>query len=89
VAVLSVVVVTVGSAVPGGQPRDAGEPILTENITDERAIGSFIGVTPEETVAQIRKLKAIAARRGYPVIPGHDPVAWPALTAHLAARFPR
>lgn len=60
---------------------------LTENIEEERAIGSFIGVTPQETVAQIRTLKAIAARRGYPVIPGHDPLAWPALTAELAARF--
>ncbi|GAA4725143.1 N-acyl homoserine lactonase family protein [Phytohabitans rumicis] len=61
---------------------------LTENIAEERAIGSYIGVTPEETVAQIRRLKQIAARRGYPVIPGHDPVAWPTLTRDLATRFP-
>jgi glyoxylase-like metal-dependent hydrolase (beta-lactamase superfamily II) len=40
------------------------------------------------TVAQIRKLKRIAAERGYPLIPGHDPVAWPALTRELAARWP-
>ena len=31
----------------------------------------------------IRKLKQIAAERGYPLIPGHDPVAWPALTKEL------
>jgi N-acyl homoserine lactone hydrolase len=34
-------------------------------------------------VAAIRKLKQIAAARGYPVIPGHDPAAWPALTTEL------
>ena len=43
---------------------------------------------PEETVVQIRKLKRIAAERGYPLIPGHDPVTWPALTRELAARWP-
>ncbi|MFI5838180.1 N-acyl homoserine lactonase family protein [Catenuloplanes sp. NPDC051500] len=60
---------------------------LTENIASERAIGSFTGVTAEETIAPIRRLKEIGARRGYPVIPGHDPIAWPALTAELADRF--
>ncbi|GLY03165.1 N-acyl homoserine lactonase family protein [Actinoplanes sp. NBRC 101535] len=58
---------------------------LTENITEERAIGSFRGATPEQTVEQIRRLKDIGARRGYPVIPGHDPVAWPTLAAELSA----
>jgi N-acyl homoserine lactone hydrolase len=61
---------------------------LTRNIEDEVAVGGFIGVPPEETVVQIRKLKRIAAERGYPLIPGHDPVAWPALTRELAARWP-
>ena len=60
---------------------------LTRNIEDEVAVGGFIGVPPEETVAQIRKLKRIAAARGYRVVPGHDPVAWPALTAEMAARW--
>ncbi|GAB7047112.1 N-acyl homoserine lactonase family protein [Catenuloplanes indicus] len=60
---------------------------LTENIAHERAIGSFRGVTAEQTVAPIRRLKGIGARYGYPVVPGHDPIAWPALTAELAARF--
>jgi glyoxylase-like metal-dependent hydrolase (beta-lactamase superfamily II) len=45
-------------------------------------------VPPEFTVEQIRKLKRIAAGKGYPLIPGHDPVVWPALTGELAARFP-
>ncbi|KUL30769.1 hypothetical protein [Actinoplanes awajinensis] len=60
---------------------------LTENITGERAIGSFRGVTPEQTITQIRRLKDIGASRGYPVVPGHDPLAWPALTAEPADRF--
>jgi N-acyl homoserine lactone hydrolase len=61
---------------------------LTENIEQEIAVGGFINVEPEVTVAQIRKLKRIAAERGYRLIPGHDPVAWPALTAELAGRWP-
>jgi N-acyl homoserine lactone hydrolase len=60
---------------------------LTENIEDERAIGSYIGVAPEETLEPIRRLKALAAQRGFRLVPGHDPVVWPALTAELAERF--
>jgi N-acyl homoserine lactone hydrolase len=81
-------VVELDSSVGGGGfvfAFDAAD--LTENIDDERAIGSFIGVRAEETIAPIRRLKEIAARRGYRLVPGHDPVAWPALTEELA-RFP-
>ena len=39
-------------------------------------------------MAQIRKLKRIAAERGYRLVPGHDPDAWPALTAELARPGP-
>lgn len=60
---------------------------LTENIERELAIGSFIGVRPQDTVEPILRLKEIARNRGYPVVPGHDPVAWPALTEELARRF--
>jgi len=60
---------------------------LTENIEQERAIGSFIGVSAEDTIEPIRRLKQIAARRGFTVIPGHDPIAWPALTRQLSTRF--
>jgi glyoxylase-like metal-dependent hydrolase (beta-lactamase superfamily II) len=59
---------------------------LTENIEQELAVGGLIGVDPEETVEQIRKLKRIASERGYRLVPGHDPIAWPALTAELASR---
>lgn len=58
---------------------------LTENIEREVAVGGRIGAPPEVSVAQIRKLKRIAAERGYRLVPGHDPVAWPALTAELAS----
>jgi glyoxylase-like metal-dependent hydrolase (beta-lactamase superfamily II) len=60
---------------------------LTENLEQELAIGGFIGVSAEETVGPIRRLKEIASRRGYRLVPGHDPHVWPALTAEMAARF--
>jgi glyoxylase-like metal-dependent hydrolase (beta-lactamase superfamily II) len=58
---------------------------LTENLEREVAVGGRINAGPEVSVAQIRKLKRIAAARGYRLVPGHDPVVWPALTAELAA----
>ena len=60
---------------------------LTENIDGELAVGGRINAEPEVTIEAIRRLKRIAAAKGYPVIPGHDPVAWPALTAEMRARF--
>jgi glyoxylase-like metal-dependent hydrolase (beta-lactamase superfamily II) len=61
---------------------------LTENIEHELPIGGTVHVHPGGTVEPIRRLKAIAAEKGYPLIPGHDPVVWPALTEALAGRFP-
>lgn len=60
---------------------------LTENLEEELAVGSFIGVSAEETVEPIRRLKGIAAQRGYRLVPGHDPAAWPALTGEMKERF--
>ena len=60
---------------------------LTENIEGELAIGGFIGVEPEDTVEPIRRLKRIAAEKGYPLIPGHDPHVWPEMTRHFHDRF--
>ena len=60
---------------------------LTENIEDELPIGSFIGVSAADTLEPIRRLKALAAERGLRLVPGHDPVVWPALTDELAQRF--
>jgi N-acyl homoserine lactone hydrolase len=60
---------------------------LTENIEHELAIGGFIDVDPSETVEPIRRLKALAAEKGYPLIPGHDPHVWPEMTKHFHDRF--
>ena len=56
---------------------------LQENIDDELPVGAFVDVTPEETIEPIRRLKAIARERGYRLLPGHDPVVWPAFEAEL------
>jgi N-acyl homoserine lactone hydrolase len=61
---------------------------LTENIDNELSVGNFVDCEPEDTIEQIRRLKAIARERDCTLVPGHDPVAWPAVTASLAARFP-
>jgi N-acyl homoserine lactone hydrolase len=58
---------------------------LSENIEHERPVGSVIGVDHAETVEPIRRLKHIAAERGYRLVPGHDPDVWPRLTAELRA----
>jgi glyoxylase-like metal-dependent hydrolase (beta-lactamase superfamily II) len=60
---------------------------LTENIHDELPVGGFVDCRPEDTVEPIRRLKAIAAERGFALLPGHDPVVWPAATATMEARF--
>jgi len=62
---------------------------LTENIEDEVSVGGRVNASPEECVEQIRRLKSIAAARGYPLVPGHDPHVWPELTAATAERFGR
>ena len=62
---------------------------LAENIDRERPVGGFIGCKAEDTLEPIRRLKAIAAERGFRLLPGHDPVVWPAVTAELTDRWPR
>lgn len=60
---------------------------LTENIEHELAIGGFIDVDPQDTIEPIRRLKKLAADRGFQLIPGHDPHVWPELTEHFHHRF--
>lgn len=60
---------------------------LTENIDGELPIGGFIDVDPQDTVEPIRRLKALARDRGYPLIPGHDPHVWPEMTRQFHERF--
>ena len=61
---------------------------LTENIEDELAVGSFIDVQPEDTIEPIRRLKRLAADRGFRLVPGHDPHVWPTLTEELSRLTP-
>jgi N-acyl homoserine lactone hydrolase len=61
---------------------------LQENIDDELAVGGFVHCAASDTIEPIRRLKAIAAEKGYRLVPGHDPVVWPAFTAELGAPGP-
>ncbi|MBO0693792.1 MAG: hypothetical protein J2P58_12895, partial [Acidimicrobiaceae bacterium] len=61
---------------------------LTVNIDEEISVGGRVDATPEQCVEAIRRLKSIAAAKGYALVPGHDPVAWPAFTERMAVRFP-
>ncbi|MHB8466246.1 MAG: N-acyl homoserine lactonase family protein [Acidimicrobiales bacterium] len=61
---------------------------LQQNIDEELAVGGFIDCPPEQTVEAIRRLKAIAAEKGYRLVPGHDPVVWPAFTKELGVPSP-
>jgi glyoxylase-like metal-dependent hydrolase (beta-lactamase superfamily II) len=62
---------------------------LTVNIDEEVSVGGRVHASPEECVEQVRRLKSLAAARGYPLVPGHDPVVWPSLTRTVADRFGR
>jgi N-acyl homoserine lactone hydrolase len=61
---------------------------LQENIDDELSVGCLIDVEPEASIEAIRRLKAIAGERGFRIVPGHDPVVWPAFTAELGVPGP-
>jgi N-acyl homoserine lactone hydrolase len=60
---------------------DAGD--LTESFERELAVGGFVHCQAEDTIGPIRRLKTIAAERGYRLIPGHDPEVWPELLRTL------
>ena len=61
---------------------------LQRNIDDELSPGGMVGHTVEQGIESIRRLKAIAAERGYQLVPGHDPQAWPAFTRQLGVAGP-
>ena len=61
---------------------------LQRNIDDEISPGGMIGDAPEQGIESIRRLKSISAEKGYQLVPGHDPVAWPAFTAQLGVAGP-
>ena len=58
---------------------------LQENLDDEQPVCAAFGLPPETTLPALRRLKALAAARGYRLLPGHDPVVWPRFTAELGA----
>jgi N-acyl homoserine lactone hydrolase len=61
---------------------------LQRNLDDEISPGGLTRSTPEQGVESIRRLKSIAAQKGYQLVPGHDPLAWPAFTAQLGVPGP-
>jgi glyoxylase-like metal-dependent hydrolase (beta-lactamase superfamily II) len=61
---------------------------LQRNIDDEVSVGAFVDCPPEQTIEAIRRLKAIARERSFRVVPGHDPVVWPAFTTELGVPSP-
>lgn len=52
--------------------------------TGEDTSDAAVERVAEEAIEAIRRLKAIAAEKGYRLLPGHDPDVWPAFTADLA-----
>ncbi len=62
-------------------PFDAGD--LTENFESEIAPGGFVHCTADDALASVLRVKEVAARTGYAIVPGHDPVAWPAFTEKM------
>jgi glyoxylase-like metal-dependent hydrolase (beta-lactamase superfamily II) len=56
---------------------------LQENIDEEKPVGFAVGMSPQVTLEPLLRLKAIAAEKGYRMVPGHDPVVWPAFTAEM------
>jgi N-acyl homoserine lactone hydrolase len=66
----------------GGWVFAADAADLTENIEDEQPVSAWSG-DPEDTIESIRRLKSLAAERGLRLLPGHDPVAWPAFADEL------
>jgi N-acyl homoserine lactone hydrolase len=56
---------------------------LQRNIDEELSVGCLIDAEPEDSIAAIRRLKAIARERGYRLLPGHDPEVWPAFEAEM------
>jgi N-acyl homoserine lactone hydrolase len=61
---------------------------LTENIEDELAPGSFYKGGHDDAIESIRRLKRLAAEKGYRLIPGHDPHVWPAFTREMGVAGP-
>ena len=71
---------------PGGYVFACDAADLVENIEAEQPVSAY-HQPAEVTVEAIRRLKSLAAGKGYRVVPGHDPVAWPELAAELGVHM--
>lgn len=60
---------------------------LSANIDRELAVGGRVAATAEQTIEVIRRLKSLSAAKGYQLLPGHDPLVWPAFTERMSSRF--
>jgi glyoxylase-like metal-dependent hydrolase (beta-lactamase superfamily II) len=56
---------------------------LQRNLDEELSVGTLIDASPDDSIEAIRRLKTIAAERGYRLMPGHDPDVWPAFEAEM------
>ena len=56
---------------------------LQENLDREEPVTAAFGGDPRITLPSIRRLKAIAAEKGFRLVPGHDPDVWPQFTREL------
>jgi glyoxylase-like metal-dependent hydrolase (beta-lactamase superfamily II) len=61
---------------------------LQENLDREEPVAAAFGEPPEVTLPALRRLKGIAAERGYRLVPGHDPELWPRFTRELGVAAP-
>lgn len=59
---------------------------LQENLDREQPVSAQFGLPHEITREGIKRLKAIGAERGLRVLPGHDPVVWPAFAAEMGVK---
>jgi N-acyl homoserine lactone hydrolase len=62
-------------------PFDAGD--LRENFEREIGPGGFVHCSAEDARRSLLRVKEVAGQRGYPIVPGHDPVAWPEFTDQM------
>ena len=70
--------------------------LVVADAASRRAIGDLIPDMPWVATAPVflvflangRRLKRIARERDFTLVPGHDPVVWPKLTAEFRDRFP-
>lgn len=56
---------------------------LAANLAEGQPVTTGFGLTPAAAVRSMSRLRALGAERGFPIVPGHDPVAFPAVADRL------